>query len=718
MRANSGCLAPTLLTSPTAVVFWLCLSVLLAATLYPADPVHEGEYQIHFNKTLLCYLLSHHIVPFSGGGHLATPVWLIVGMVKCTALCSLGSVLYTQWKGRKQRIGSTSEQYSDGSDEEEEVNPIDDPGLLKKHTTLRSYHVPGTGFTYPKIRTFFRPHVQDSKLPRAPSKIPLLVFIHGLGGSVSQFHSILMSLVHIAPTLAIDLPGCGQSSFKPNAWEAYTTEALVHLLAVAIEAHRDHDASQQVILIAHSMGCSLAALLASTTSPLSHLISENIAGVVAMCPQAQPISDKKAQQARKLCSIPAPIFDIFRRFDRRGGINSVSVIRMAGPDADETTRKLQLRFNEQSRTPVWQRMMRGMLPGPTGHGGLPGEEVWSGLKLPLFLIAGADDLVTGPENVQKILSSIGLDIAGEKSYRMTPDNLAANHGSSIAPQTTDLFSASSPLILSDVTILDPAAVEPYLSSLRSLRSKDDPREVPSPHPRVGIYRATVFAPPASHALFYSPSAARTLSALLTAFLTQYIDPRLSPIWQLRYLTTEGKWDVKNLEKWRAVAPVSSPIANTFRAMKTLRQVDETHTPAVFVQSYKNKLSVVVDISHDAPVYDPQGLRDGGINYIKFPTVSKMPPSVEEVRDFVALIDELRGAGEENEQEKKEAKDGRLIGVHCHYGFNRTGFFLVCYMVERLGYKVEDAIEEFRRARAPGIRHAHFVDALHVRYSSR
>jgi protein-tyrosine phosphatase len=80
-----------------------------------------------------------------------------------------------------------------------------------------------------------------------------------------------------------------------------------------------------------------------------------------------------------------------------------------------------------------------------------------------------------------------------------------------------------------------------------------------------------------------------------------------------------------------------------------------------------------------------------------------------VRDFVALVDEVRGAREKGEQ--------GLIGVHCHYGFNRTGFFLVCYMVERLGYRVEEAIEEFRRARAPGIRHAHFVDALHVRYSA-
>jgi pimeloyl-ACP methyl ester carboxylesterase/protein-tyrosine phosphatase len=574
---------------------------------------------------------------------------------------------------------------------------------LKKFSSVQGYHVPGTGITYPKIRTFYRPHLQETKLPQKPSPIPLLVCIHGLGGSIAQFHSLLMSLVHVAPTLAVDLPGCGSSSFKPKQWEAYTTDALVQLLATVIETHRDREAGQQVILIAHSMGCSLAALLASSTSPHAHLISEHVAGVVAICPQAQPIREEKAKQARKACSIPAPLFDLFRKYDRRGGINSTSVLRMTGPAADEETRKLQLRFNKQSRTPVWQRMMYGMLPGPSGEGGLPDRDVWAGLKLPVFLIAGQDDAVTGPDNVRQILSFIGVETT---DYLLGPEALGTDPTSQLS-QPSDLFSDDSALVASDVTILAPDAVHPYLSSLRSLRTR--PQREPSPHPRCGIYRVTVFASPAAHALFYSPATTRTLSALISAFLAQYIDPRLSAVWQLRYLTTEGKWDVKNLEKWKAVSPVSSPIANTFRAMKTLREVDERHSPKRFVADYKGLVRAVVDISHDAPVYDPQGLVDGGIKYHKFPTVSKMPPTVEEVRDFVALVDEVRGAREKGEQ--------GLIGVHCHYGFNRTGFFLVCYMVERLGYRVEEAIEEFRRARAPGIRHAHFVDALHVRYSA-
>jgi pimeloyl-ACP methyl ester carboxylesterase len=92
-----------------------------------------------------------------------------------------------------------------------------DPSLLRKHTTYESYTT--STATYPKIRTVYHPHSQASKLP---SDIPLLVFVHGLGGSTAQFAPLLTSLINAAPCLAIDLPGCGLSEFKPDDLNAYT----------------------------------------------------------------------------------------------------------------------------------------------------------------------------------------------------------------------------------------------------------------------------------------------------------------------------------------------------------------------------------------------------------------------------------------------------------------------------------------------------------------
>ena len=295
--------------------------------------------------------------------------------------------------------------------EEDSTDDGTDPGLLKKHSSYDSYHVLETGFTYPSIRTFYRPHPHGDKLPVIPTPVPLLVCMHGLGGSVAQFHPLLSSLVNLAPTLAIDLPGCGLSSFRPRAWKAYTTDALVQLLAVIIEKYRDVEADQGVILVGHSMGCSLATLLASSTSPYKDLISKHVRCVVAICPAAEPPSAKAVSIFRKLLLIPGPIFDLWRRWDRRGGTESASIARFTGPNAEEKTKRLQLLFNQQSRTPVWRRMASGVLPDYSTDppiGGLPGRDIWMGImNIPLLLIAGQADHVTPAENIRKIAGWLG-----------------------------------------------------------------------------------------------------------------------------------------------------------------------------------------------------------------------------------------------------------------------------------------------------------------------
>ena len=44
--------------------------------------------------------------------------------------------------------------------------------------------------------------------------------------------------------------------------------------------------------------------------------------------------------------------------------------------------------------------------------------------------------------------------------------------------------------------------------------------------------------------------------------------------------------------------------------------------------------------------------------------------------------------------------------------------MVCYLVEREGYRLQDAIEEFAERKPPGIKHEHFVNELFVRYAVR
>lgn len=515
-----------------------------------------------------------------------------------------------------------------------------------------------TGFTYPAIRVVYREHPQADKLPDKPSVLPLLVFIHGLGGSAAQFAPLLTSLINVGPCLCIDLPGCGLSHFSPEDWAAYTQQALTELLKVIVESHRNIKNDQKIVFVAHSMGCSLAASVASSPS-----MKGNTTGLIALCPRITPMAPAQADKLKRILSIPTPIFDLMRAWDRRGGTKSTSVSRFVGPDADAETKKLQLRFNEQSKTAVWRRMTYGLLPGlatqsTIDESGLAGIGTWAGIGCPILLIGGECDNLNPPSEVHQLASDL------RQAWTESPAFL----------NTTDTSGTNS----------------------------DDkpPRSV----------KAIILPELASHALLFAPQQCRVVSGLIQAFFAEWIDTRLSLGWQLQYLSKEGKWDVKNLAKWQKIRPVSEPIGGIFRAMKTMREVDDSHNPTAFCQQWRARIRAVVDISHESPVYDPRKLEEGGIEYQKFPTVSKLPPKAEEVQGFNDLIDQLRAS-----TESAAANKDALIGVHCHYGFNRTGFFVVCYLVERAGWRLPDAIEEFESKRPPGIKHQHFIDELSVRY---
>jgi pimeloyl-ACP methyl ester carboxylesterase/protein-tyrosine phosphatase len=524
--------------------------------------------------------------------------------------------------------------------------------------------------------------------------------------------------VNQANCLAIDAPGCGMSKFAPEDWDAYTTDALAELLGVIIEDYREKEAKQGVVLIGHSMGCSLAAMLASTNSPHSTTLSDHIVGLVAVCPKAEPPTEEQTASFRKLLWIPGPVFNMWRKWDRRGGVESASVHRFVGNDADEETKKLQYRFNEQSKTEVWRRMASGSLPvyeHGVAKGGLCGQEIWAGLEVPVFLVAGEADNITKPLEIEKIASFLG------KSYppqsEANEDNRPINDSASPIETSTNRDRQREQQINAlrdeDFIQLSPDTIE---DAHEDPSTPNDGLSIIPPQPvrPKKVLKTTILPAPASHALLYQPAQVRILAGLISDFLCTHVSPRLSLGWQLQFLSTSGKWDVKNLEKWKKVAPVSEPIAGIFRAMKTLREVDETHCPEVFVRNWGPQIKDIVDISHESPVYDPRGLEKGGVHYHKFPTVSKIPPTGDEVVAFITLIDRLI-IEQKARAEKENCHDKWYIGVHCHYGFNRTGYFLVCYLVERLGYNVQDAINEFARQRPKGIKHAHFLDQLFVRF---
>lgn len=539
---------------------------------------------------------------------------------------------------------------------------------------------------------------------------------------------MLTSLTSIASCLAIDLPGCGRSEFSVRQWEAYTTDAMVELLETIIEDYREKEDGQGVVLIGHSMGASLAALLASPRLPPRTQLHDHVAGLIAVCPTSGFSSQKQIMVLTALLWVPEIIFNLWRAWDKRGGSQSASVRRFVGADADPEAKRLQDLYNNQAITSVWRRMAWGCLPTHVkgvAKGGLPSKETWEKLNVPVFLVGGEDDRVTPPQEIAKIRdflqkvkttpdtispgTSVLADSAAPVDINAAASKIDAITSLGQGEENTGESADQKPVHRTQVAepeegVDDPVTPTEQAASLPSL----------SLHPKK-VVRSIIMGKPATHALLYTPSTVRILAGLISDFMVVHITGRLDLGWQLQYLSRDGKWDVKNLQKWQAVEPVSEPIGGIFRAIKTLREVDEDHSPLEFVKKWGGVIKDVIDISHDNPVYNPQGLEKGGIHYHKFPTVSKVPPTDAEIKGFIELVDKVR------EEQKERAKrenwgEEHYIGVHCHYGFNRTGFFLVCYLVERCGYTPEAAIEHFAQSRPKGIKHAHFKDRLYVRYS--
>ena len=114
----------------------------------------------------------------------------------CTAI--LGVTIFITVL-RRERRRKRSERLRRAEDE---LHP-----LLKDHTTFQTYTTRYA--TYPSIRTFYRPHEHVNKHDDLKG-LPLLVFIHGIGGVLPQFAPTIGSLSNIAACFAIELAGHGR----------------------------------------------------------------------------------------------------------------------------------------------------------------------------------------------------------------------------------------------------------------------------------------------------------------------------------------------------------------------------------------------------------------------------------------------------------------------------------------------------------------------------
>lgn len=512
---------------------------------------------------------------------------------------------------------------------------------------------------------------------------PALVFIHGMGGQMSQFEPLMGLLSQCLELYALDLPGFGDSrlefkrahdrftteqqlrissSISAMAWLDFETDNIVKIIVAFIEQNIPRE--KKVILIGHSMGTHLLVKVANK------LEQNRVEGLILLSPPKlvddinQDIPKKNSFSLLKyfslmrwIVSFPL-IFNLFRTWDRLEGLSSRSVLRQLPVESSLHMKLRQFRWNLDIDTRSLLRYIKG------------------------FKHARYSEMVSA-------ISRFNNNVKDTKTYEKT------------------LIIGGAEDKVTPISIV--SEINDFLISTMK---------------RSVVHQ--VHVKNAGHSILLAKP--EFISGIILNHMELKFPERLHlcPAWVLglKASISGDKWGLKNELKWKQTQSVSYNIMRRngselapLLGMKTLREDDPDHSPHVIESTFhsgsepiieghvvKGTLISIVDISADIPPYLPKSLKE--IQYYKCATVSKVVPDASAIRRFVQLIDDILSASDEKKP---------LVAVHCHYGFNRTGFLICCYLIEKLGWSVSEAVAGFKAAKAPGIKHQHFIDALYVRY---
>lgn len=538
------------------------------------------------------------------------------------------------------------------------------PGAAR--VSLHALHAPHPLFN------FGREELQAQHVLDEVAELPAVLFVHGLGGQMAQFDPLMAVLLQCAEIYAVDLPGFGdlRCRFPPNRHSPLAAEhqrevaelvlalgllafSTPHIVALLKAYVEQHiPEGKRLLLVGHSMGTHLAVKLANALPP------GRVEGLVLLSPPEfkeagdGPGTRSEGRSHRGLLA--------WRRL-------FVSVVRSAAVvdvfrawDRLEGLHSASVLRQVPASAPFYMRLRQFR---------------WN------------LDIDTRP-----LLAYIrGFQPATMAEAAAAAEQFHAD------PLDTNVYAKTYIVCGADDHVTPPCWGQALAQ-------------------RLGRRAGFAEVKGAGHGLLLAK--AQLVAGLVLQHLETQLPQRLRllPAWvlQLKARILGDKWGLKNERKWLQTQSVLGAIARRsgtdvapLLGMKTLREGDPTHSPEVLERDFAGAartLVAIIDISADIPPYQP--LLFARVRYHKFATVLKVVPDAETVRGFVALVDEILA----------DAAAARpLVAVHCHYGFNRTGFLICCYLVERLGWSTQEAVAGFKAAKPPGIKHQHFIDALYLRY---
>lgn len=170
----------------------------------------------------------------------------------------------------------------------------------------------------------------------------------------------------------------------------------------------------------------------------------------------------------------------------------------------------------------------------------------------------------------------------------------------------------------------------------------------------------------------------------------------------RWLYCPRKSDTIIAEKFLAF---KTPLKAEFSSQMTKDCIFMPDMLFGYCKMLKLKLGLWIDLTNTKRFYDRSVVEAQGAQYVKLQCRGHgETPSPEQTQAFIEIVDNFI-----NE------RPFDIIAVHCTHGFNRTGFLIASYLVERLDCSVEAALSMFASARAPGIYKQDYINELYRRY---
>ncbi|KAK2584094.1 hypothetical protein KPH14_006537 [Odynerus spinipes] len=128
--------------------------------------------------------------------------------------------------------------------------------------------------------------------------------------------------------------------------------------------------------------------------------------------------------------------------------------------------------------------------------------------------------------------------------------------------------------------------------------------------------------------------------------------------------------------------------------------EQRFTATILLQAFP-RLKCIVDLTNTERYYDKKEFTDAGVKYEKIMIPGKKVPPLNSVMKFFKAMDDFMAGAEEDD----------VIGVHCTHGINRSGYLICRYLIQQLGWELQDTLKAFEEARGYPIERDAYIAAL-------